>query len=198
MLDCHISVVANDLSPKHWVVYDGVNPEMVFAKSVRLVENTGRDPMTGNVRFFGHRIYGAMSYLVNSKWIYFLDEDNRISADFAKILEPLTKKYKDAPAITFRRSIHNMQGDLMGYDDFESVPEHFFADTGCVLWNTRFYAEYIAPKMSFAHHSHDRKAYIELYKLTNGDIPHTKAYLLEYTASERMYDFFNRNITKKQ
>lgn len=183
--------------PKHWVVADGLHPffrlpvsiNVPFTPVVGLPENTGKDPETGEVKYYGHRIYSAMSFLVNTEWIYFLDEDNRVSPDFAEKLIPFLQKHSGKAAATFRRKIFTESGRFIGYDDFESIPG-VFADTGCVVWNTRFYAENIA-HLAFSGWGCDRVMYGELLRRTGEkDPPHLHEYLLEYTAPKHLETFF--------
>jgi hypothetical protein len=196
------SVKDAGLESQHLIVSDGAGPVEVFTpRTLELPENTGRDPETGKVKWFGHRIYSAMSFLVNTKWIYFLDEDNRIAENFWTVLSPVLDKLPpNSPALTFRRKVyHNNTNELIGYDDSESVPENMFCDTGCIIWNTRYFAEHIA-HTGIIQARQDWASYAVLvakHMAGSCQIHHVKEYLLEYNASKQNEEYFKK-ICRKQ
>lgn len=83
------SVAAQTRKVEHWIVVDGMQhvPAVVKVmeenpygqKIIILPENTGRPEQhwSGEGRKYnGHRVYGAMAYLVNHDYVFLLDEDN--------------------------------------------------------------------------------------------------------------------------
>jgi hypothetical protein len=89
----------NDQPCEHWIVVDGeeyfqtaaeifASGEYFNKRIILLPENTGkpkrfhsemptgRDEQPEDRSFYGHRIYCAMAYLINSPYVLFLDEDN--------------------------------------------------------------------------------------------------------------------------
>jgi 2-polyprenyl-3-methyl-5-hydroxy-6-metoxy-1,4-benzoquinol methylase len=185
----------------HIVVWDGVQfpfpsslPEYEKTKHIVLPFNTGRNQITGKVAYYGHRIYSAMTFLLNTKWVMFLDEDNTITADFAESIAQAIEHFNLAPAITFRRNIVTDTGEFIGLDDFESIPEHF-ADTGTVIWNTKYFARHIAADSFDAMHGNDRKCHSLLVAKNTQPIPHIKQYLLNYTTPPKNEGLFRAMCT---
>lgn len=89
LADAIRSVAAQTRPVEHWVVVDGLEHtdkvlELCRAndygqKLIVLPENTGRPTQhwsEGGRQYNGHRIYGAMSYLINHDYVMLLDEDN--------------------------------------------------------------------------------------------------------------------------
>jgi hypothetical protein len=184
-----MSVAQNGLYHNHWLVSDGYgeSPYYIHSNSIILPENTGME--NGKVRYFGHRVYSAMSFLVNTRWVMFLDEDNMLSEDFAEKITPfLAKQHSGIGAVTFRRKIFDEHGEFVCVDDFESVPTNGFADTGCVIWDARYYNHYIAP-LAFKSNRHDFYMYRKLV-FDCQEPPHLPEYLLHYTSPNRNIDFF--------
>jgi hypothetical protein len=187
---------------KHLVVWDGhpfpfpsALPEYPDTRHVVLHSNTGKHPETGKVHYYGHRIYSGFTFLVNTKWVMFLDEDNHITPDFAEKIAPLLAERDGDPAVTFRRIITTKEGDVIGKDDFEAIPTRF-ADTGTIIWNTRFFAEHIAGRTAFTGWGNDRRCYSALIGTMSGKMPkHLHEYLLVYTAPTNLYDYFRTNCT---
>jgi len=184
---CVESVHKNNISSCHLVIGDGYE---TLYNNLTLPYNTGKEH--GKVKYFGHRIYSAMSFLVNTQWLYFLDEDNWLADDFAEKIAPHLSS--NAPAITFRRKIFTENGDFVCLDDFESVPSNNFADTGCVLWNTRFYAERIA-YLAYQPMAQDFIMYRKLLHVA-GKPFHLDEYLLHYTSPNKNLNFFNSRGTQ--
>ena len=185
----------------HIVVWDGVQfpfpcdlPEYPRTKHITLPFNTGRNQITGKVAYHGHRIYCAMTFLLNTKWVMFLDEDNTITPDFADRIGQAIEQYPMSPAITFRRNIVTEAGEMIGLDDFESIPEEF-ADTGTVIWNTKYFARHIAGESFDTKYGNDRQCHSLLVAQNASPIPHIKQYLLNYTTPERNEAFFRIKCT---
>ena len=186
----------------HLVVWDGkpfpfpsTLPEYATTRHVMLHSNTGKDPETGKVHYYGHRIYSGFTFLVNTKWVMFLDEDNHITPDFAEKIATVLAERDGEPAVTFRRTITTKEGEIIGNDDFEAIPTRF-ADTGTIIWNTRFFAERIAGPTAFTGWGNDRRCYSALIGAMSGKMPkHLREYLLVYTAPPHLYDYFRKECT---
>jgi SAM-dependent methyltransferase len=195
---CMRSVVDNGLDHRHWIVWDGIKKVRQVnthrQSLLYLPENTGCDRF-GTVTYFGHRVYSAMSFVVNTKWIYFLDEDNWLKPDFATtIKDAIESASPETNFITFHRDIYHPEtNDLIGTDNFESVPKNKFADTGCVIWRTRFYADHIA-KFALQRTRQDLAMY--RHALTLSEPLHLEKSLLNYTSPMRNVEFFTKGIKR--
>lgn len=124
-----------------WVVIDG--PEFVDAtleitnrypsvKTMTLPNNTGANG------FYGHRIYAAASFLVNTDYVIFLDQDNwlkptHVSTQISNCeINQLDWSYS-------LRSIYNKDGEYLLDDNCESLgkwpiflsEQHHLVDTSC-------------------------------------------------------------------
>lgn len=191
------SVKKNRLGSRHWVIGDGYQYTPInHYKGFDLVENTGS--IDGKTVYYGARVYAGVSFFVNTRWVYFLDEDNHISDDFAEKLAPFLERHSKAPAVTFRRKLFNSKGVYLGNDDFESIPSNF-SDTGCTVWNTRFFATKIAPHMAFHGWGEDRLSYNLLRNLIAPlRTPHLKEYLLHYTLPDDKLGEYKKVIAQHE
>lgn len=94
---------------------------------------------TGAGGYNGHRIYGAMSYLVNSDYVCFLDEDNWIDPEH---VEHLVKTVETNDWAYSLRKIIDKDGNYVCNDDCESlgkwksVINDYFVDVGCYFLPT--------------------------------------------------------------
>lgn len=130
-----------DLS--HVVVVDGP----FFEQASRLIiSEAGSDKTsvltlpfnTGNHGFNGHRIYAAMSFLNNSDYVLFLDEDNWFEEDHVESLVGLIEDKKLDWAYSLRK-IYTHDNMFVTNDDCESIGPYpsfssrfsFLVDTNC-------------------------------------------------------------------
>lgn len=87
---------------------------------------------TGALGFYGHRIYAAYPHLINSDYIFFLDEDNWYEPNH---IESLIKKSQENPHAQFVFSLRNIvekDGTFFAEDCCESIgkwPIFFTKDT---------------------------------------------------------------------
>lgn len=122
---------------KHVVVVDGPeyygNLDLLDFKDkqvIHLPENTGRGG------YNGHRIYGAMPYLIDADYFIFLDEDNWIDENH---VETLVKSVKGKEWAFSLRKIVDKEGKYICNDDCESLglwptclsEQEYFVDVGC-------------------------------------------------------------------
>lgn len=137
---CIESVVSQTLashSPsyriQHWIVIDGQEylervkeivqtielPKTIEIKSLVLPENTGRSV------YNAHRIYSAASFLVNTDYVSFLDEDNSFCSDHLESLmaaiEMLPKNSKSLRWAYSLRRIVDPMGNFVCNDCCESL-----------------------------------------------------------------------------
>lgn len=106
-----------------WVVIDG--PE--FAKPARritsrfhqvkvleLIDNTGKD------NFYGHRIYAAVGFLVNSDYILYLDQDNWMAPNHVESMISHIES-NNLDWCHSLRKIHDKAGNFIADDNCESL-----------------------------------------------------------------------------
>jgi glycosyltransferase involved in cell wall biosynthesis len=101
-----------------------------------LQENTGAD------QYNGHRIYGAMPYLVNSDYVIFLDEDNYIEPTH---IESLVKVAENNDWAFSLRKIIDKDGKYICNDDCENLgkwptclsEKELFVDVGAYFLPTK-------------------------------------------------------------
>lgn len=116
-------------------VVDGLKPANKPVSVLSLPHNTGRD------NWCGHRVYAASSFLINTEFIAFLDEDNWYEPDHIQSLVLAIQQAKALWAFSLR-NIVSEQGDLIGPDICESLgnlhhvwtnPNDVLIDTNCYL-----------------------------------------------------------------
>lgn len=135
--DCIISVqkqIYDDLT--HHIFVDGEEYQSKVldiiqeqsglpTKQIRITslgENVGKG-------WYGHRVYAACSFLINADIICYLDEDNWIDSNHILQLVRTIEKGNDW-AYSLRK-IYNKQGELLEYDNCESLgkwPTYFNKD----------------------------------------------------------------------
>lgn len=124
-----------------WVIIDGPQFEAAAKsicdrykgiKTLTLLDNTGGGG------FYGHRIYAAASFLINSDYVLYLDQDNWFGVDHvATMIDTIETKNLDW-AYSLRR-IHDKDGNFLVDDNCESLgkwpiflsDQHFLVDTSC-------------------------------------------------------------------
>jgi hypothetical protein len=183
----------------HWLIADGPikntdNERIITASAIQhgchcvdLPENTGQG------KYYGHRIYAGFGYFVNTPYIMFLDEDNWLEADAIDRMEEALNRHPDAIAVTCRRKIWDSDMNLIGYDDFESVPGSFH-DTSTVMYRTEAYRKHLKDGWGDFGWGADRV--ISELMCSNFPVVHIPEYLLNYTAPDRLKPFFHLNCTK--
>jgi glycosyltransferase involved in cell wall biosynthesis len=124
---------------KHIVVCDGPQYDAKVFKIAqhydhvtmfKLPENTGANG------YNGHRIYGAIPFLIDADYFIFLDEDNWIEPNHVETLVNTVKSYDWAFSL---RKIISQDDNYICNDDCESLglwhtclsANEFFVDVGC-------------------------------------------------------------------
>jgi hypothetical protein len=130
----------------HWIVVDG--PEHEANVRNRLPPTLKKRPTvltlphsTGKNNWNGHRIYAASSFLINSEFIAFLDEDNWYDPDHIGSLMSSIESSKAAWAFSLRKIV-DIDGNVVVLDNCESLggfhhavnsPQNFLVDTSGYL-----------------------------------------------------------------
>lgn len=124
-----------------WVIVDGPG----FVASVLSITQGFPDVMitalpenTGANGFYGHRIYAAASFLVNSDYILYLDQDNWLSPDHVETQIYNCERNNLEWGYSLR-SIWDKDGSYLLDDDCESLgkwpiylsDQHHLVDTSC-------------------------------------------------------------------
>lgn len=208
---------------KHLVVVDGLqflNSDILgYATQQENLQVTVAPENTGktNCDYWGHRIYAAYPHLINSDYVFFLDEDNWYEPNHVETLvEKIeSKNYDWAYSL---RKIVSEEGDFIIDDCCESLgkwpifwsmeqkkePEHLI-DTSCYAFKREFLIQ-------VCHNWHygwggDRRFYkllTEAYKHTNFETTglHTMNYRLDGEIEKKYgnLDFFvkGNEIVKQQ
>jgi hypothetical protein len=198
---------------KHYLVVDGrefldvmwknVKTEYRDAKLITTVtpENTGKDG------FYGHRIYAAYPHLLNSDYIFFLDEDNWYEPDHVASLVDVLEQGNDF-AFSLRKIFTN-EKQYVADDNCESLgkwPIYFTHDNPQYLIDTSSYAyrkEFIQKTCHLWHSGWggDRRYLYSVMQNarfdTNGK--HTLCYRLDGNPNSVTGDFFIKgNETQSQ
>jgi hypothetical protein len=96
---------------------------------------------TGKQKWNGHRIYAAMSYLVNTEFISFLDEDNWLEPDHVESLISAIRSTNSQWAFSLRNIVDG-EGNFVTRDECESLgnlhhvffnKDHFHIDANCYM-----------------------------------------------------------------
>jgi GT2 family glycosyltransferase len=189
------SVAEQTIPVNHLVVVDGNKYKLNNAllldlyhdnlEIVQLPDNTGK--LNGEVHYYGFRIYCAMSFVINTPYMVFLDEDNMLDPTFCEeMLATMLRGSYDA--VTCRRKVMYEDGTFLGYDNFESVDDSFF-DTNTFLWNTKRFSAQYAPLVAYGGREADRHMSYALMGVY-GNYKHIEKHLVSYRAPERLYQFF--------
>lgn len=110
---------------KHLVIVDGkehaskVSNMLTYDEFNDLV--TVLPENTGSNGFYGHRIYAAFSHLVNSDYVFFLDEDNWYDENHVETLVELLNKKVELNFAFSLRKICDVDGKYLTNDDCESL-----------------------------------------------------------------------------
>jgi glycosyltransferase involved in cell wall biosynthesis len=122
--------------PNYWDKANNVLNNYEDKTVMYLQENTGAD------QYNGHRIYGAMPYLVNSDYVIFLDEDNYIEPTH---IESLVKVAENNDWAFSLRQIVDKDGKYICNDDCENLgkwptclsEKELFVDVGAYFLPTK-------------------------------------------------------------
>ena len=163
--DCIESVqslfVPEGITVKHLIVIDGqeydekvneILKTVSWSKIIEPVYLSLHDNIGGN-GFVSHRTYASAPYLVNEKWITFLDQDNFVSEDhIAAFKESVIDKGCDWGFT--RRNIVDPSGNFVCKDECESLgpdvctclnSSDYLVDTNCYFFNREKVAVKISP-----------------------------------------------------
>lgn len=142
-LDKAIASVVNQMHPnvKCWVVIDGpeyVANTLAITQKYPQIEIMAIPENTGANGFYGHRIYAAAGFLVNTDYVLFLDQDNWMQPEHvATLVDNCERKQLDWSYSL--RSIHDREGTYLLDDNCESLgkwpiylsDQHNLVDTSC-------------------------------------------------------------------
>lgn len=131
---------------------------------VVIPQNTGKDG------YVCHPKYAGFSFLCNTKYILFLDEDNVIHPNHLEYIMNEFSKQEDLDMVYSLRYILDKDGNYVCNDNFESVgnliPENaLFVDTSCICMKTS-----VAQKYAYFWMDESNKY---IFDPKNGKQPHT-------------------------
>lgn len=146
----------------HWIVIDGnehaqkvidiCNANNYGQKIVAIPDNTGRPTrhhLGAGRKYNGHRIYGAMAYLINHNAVFLLDEDNWYEPEHCRTMLH-NMEIMNTQWTYSLRNIVDQSGNFIYRDDCDSlgifpnwkrIP---FVDMNCYCFRAGFYAD-LAP-----------------------------------------------------
>lgn len=162
LADAIRSVAAQTEKVEHWIVIDGIeNADKVIQickdnnygqKIIALPENTGRPArhhLGEGRKYNGHRIYGAMSFLVNHDHVFLLDEDNWFDPIHCETMLNNLRNMNTEWCYSLRK-IFDQSGNYVCNDDCDSLgiyPNRSripFVDMNCYCFKAGFFAD-LAP-----------------------------------------------------
>ena len=162
LADAIKSVASQTEKVDHWVVIDGMEHAQKVIdickahpygqQLIVIPENTGRPKrhsLGEGRQYNGHRIYGAMSYLINHDHVFLLDEDNWYEPNHCETMLG-TVKALDAKWCYSLRNIMDERGLFLYRDDCDSLGIYPnwkrtpFVDMNCYCFSAEMYAD-LAP-----------------------------------------------------
>jgi glycosyltransferase involved in cell wall biosynthesis len=162
LADAIKSVAAQTEKVEHWIIVDGMEHAQkaleicqandLGQKLIVLPENTGRPVrhhLGENRKYNGHRIYGAMSFLVNHDHVFLLDEDNWYEPNHCETMLQNMRMLGTRWCYSLR-NIMDMDGNFLHKDDCDSLGVYPnwvrtpFVDMNCYCFEAGLYAD-IAP-----------------------------------------------------
>lgn len=133
---------------EHFVVIDGLEHRRQVEATIAELPETSQPLQvivlphaTGKDRWCGHRIYGAMSFLVNSEFVCYLDEDNWFEPDHVESLVAVIQATESKWGFSLR-NIVDENGQFIAPDLCESLgnlhpvfnaPGVHLVDTSCYM-----------------------------------------------------------------
>lgn len=198
---------------KHLIVSDG--PEHMDTLAFDMKERNDNalfvstPENTGKNGFYGHRIYAAYPHLINSDYIFFLDEDNWYEPDHVSSLVDVLEDQKRDNRFAFSlRKIYDVNKKYITDDNCEALgmwPIYFSHEDHQYLIDTSAFAfkrEFI---QQTCHHWHsgwggDRKFFYKVMGTTFAtNHKHTLCYRLDGNPGSVNADFFIKgNEAQKQ
>lgn len=191
---------------KHLIVVDG--PEHL-PKAIEIVGRNSHNSLqvvttpenTGGGGFYGHRIYAGYAHLINSDYIFFLDEDNWYEIDHVEsLVEVLDQGNEFAYSL---RKIFDPDKNYICDDNCESLgkwpiffthnqsEQHYLIDTSSFA----FKKEFIIRTSQFWHHGWggDRHYFYNVKDRCKWDTSgkHTLCYRLDGNPKSVSKDFFD-------
>lgn len=122
-LDRTINSARNQSDADCWVVVDGpeysvaarkISDQYSDVKVIQLPENTGGDG------FYGHRIYAAIGFLINSDYVLYLDQDNWYDDDHVETMIKCIEKNSYDWCYSLRK-IYDKNENYITDDNCESL-----------------------------------------------------------------------------
>jgi len=142
-LEKAIASVKSQMFPniRCWVVIDGPNyvaPTLSITQKFPDIDIMAIPENTGANGFYGHRIYAATSFLINTDYVLFLDQDNWMTPEHVTTLVDNCER-KGLDWSYSLRSIHDKDGNYLLDDNCESLgkwpiylsDQHHLVDTSC-------------------------------------------------------------------
>lgn len=127
-IKCLVVIDGPDFTERAMKIIDRYSDVMVL----QLPENTGANG------FYGHRIYAASSYLINTDYVLYLDQDNWFTPDhvLTQLQNCVNNKLDWGYSL---RGIYDKDGNFLLDDNCESLGKwpiflsdtHFLVDTSC-------------------------------------------------------------------
>lgn len=142
-LEKAIASVKSQMFPniRCWVVIDGPNyvaQTLSITQKFPDIDIMAIPENTGANGFYGHRIYAATSFLINTDYVSFLDQDNWMNPEHVTTLVDNCER-KSLDWSYSLRSIHDKDGNYLLDDNCESLgkwpiylsDQHHLVDTSC-------------------------------------------------------------------
>lgn len=219
LADAIKSVAAQTQKVDHYVVVDGMehaqkaleicNANPCGQQLIVLPENTGRPKqhfLGDDRKYNGHRIYGAMSFLVNHDYVMLLDEDNWYEPNHCETMLTHISMMQAEWGYSLR-NIVDQNGKFVCHDDCDSLgiyPNWMnipFVDMNCYCFKTGFFAD-LAPWF-YSELYADKSIYqVAVAKVERHfQICSTGLYTVNYRAKQEVIDTWfadgMENITKQ-
>jgi len=148
---------------KHLIVVDGKEYEGKVRKVVDSIEGPRVEMQvlvlpenTGANNWYGHRIYGACTFLVNTPWVSFLDEDNFLNYDYVEKIMKTVESQDNLDWCWTKRNMVNEKGEFLVEDSCESMGTQCpiwdsipintplnFIDSNCWIWRREFLMKFV-------------------------------------------------------
>lgn len=206
LVDVIKSVAAQTEKVEHWIVIDGLeNADKVIQickehnygqRIIALPENTGRPKrhhLGEGRKYNGHRIYGAMSFLVNHDYVFLLDEDNWFEPIHCETMLNNLRDMNTEWCYSLRKIV-DQDGKFVCNDDCDSLgiyPNRAripFVDMNCYCFKAGFFAD-IAPWLYGELHADKTLFQVAIAKMERHyQFCSTGSYTVNYRARPNMID----------